>query len=135
MSDEMHDSGVEEEATFKAQVHGAIRGAQQARRDASRSYAETRERLIEQAKATGSKDPERDAGRVHAMMLRDLDKRAHRDVHAVFLNHGWSRDKQDVAFEPSARSREQEFKEGRLEQAEDSRARSARRDGQERQRD
>jgi len=109
MSDE-HDDIAEapegREATLKNDVHRAINDAQAARRQASRTYSATRERLIEQAEATGSKDPERDAAQVHAMMLRNIDRRMHRDVHAVFEKYGWSREQPHVEFSGAEQTRE-----------------------------
>jgi hypothetical protein len=113
MSDEMHDdmneaAPEEREATLKSEVHHAINEAQTARRQASRTYSETRERLIEQARGVGSKDPERDAARLHAMMLKDIDRQMHREVHAVFEKHGWSRETPNVEFTGAERGQVRE---------------------------
>jgi hypothetical protein len=110
--DDGMDAPEEREPNLKNDVHRAINEAQAARRRASRTYSETRERLIEQAEATGSKDPERDAARLHAMMLKDIDRQMHSDVHAAFEKYGWSRERPQVEFSGAGRNREERGQDG-----------------------
>lgn len=112
MSDDMTDAAPEErdeeynEENLKNDVHRAINDAQAARRDASRSFGASREKLVEQARAAGSQDPERDAGRIHGMVLRDIDRQMHKSVHAAFEKYGWSRETPSVEFTGAERRRE-----------------------------
>lgn len=90
------------ESHFKGDLHKAIDAAQTARRQASRSYMQRREELLEQARTMGSETPERDVARVQAAILKEIDRKEHRDVHAVFEKYGWEREKRQVNFDREA---------------------------------
>jgi hypothetical protein len=93
-----HMMSEEEMKHFKAELHEAVDTAQKARTQASKIFYNERENLIEQAKAAGSQEPEKDVGSAQAEIKRNIDKQEHKDIHAVFEKYGWERGKKAVEF-------------------------------------
>ena len=109
-------SEIEREKHFKAELHEAIDTAQAARTQARRLFANAREELIAEARANGSENPERDAGRAQAQILKDIDRQEHKDIHAVFEKHGWSREFQEVTFSKGEGAPAREIDQSKLQE-------------------
>lgn len=88
----------EEQTHFKADLHKAVDTAQKARTQSRRLFFQERENLIDEAKAAGSQQPEKDVGQAQAKIMADIDRQEHKDIHTVFETYGWERSKRAVEF-------------------------------------
>lgn len=97
---------MEREKHFKARVHEALEKFQTARSQATRTFYNERERLIEEARERGSENPELDVSRAQREVRRRLEASIHRDIHDIYQEFGWDPKKQHVAFVSEANGRD-----------------------------
>lgn len=92
------EMSTEEKNHFKADLHKAVDTAQKARVQSRKLFYQERDNLIEEAKAAGSQEPEKDVAQAQARIMNDIDRQEHKAVHEVFENYGWERGKRAVEF-------------------------------------
>lgn len=107
----------EERKHFKSGIHQIVDDTQNRRREASRTFMQNREGLIEEAQKQGSPDPHRDISTAQREVHKAIDRDEHKRLHELFQSHGWDYEKQGVEFTKQAeQSYEERRQSGQLNQ-------------------
>jgi hypothetical protein len=95
-NDNMSDQ--ENQSHLKAEVHDLVNKTVEARMQAGRMMSSERQRLLDEARSSGSQSPEEDVKSFQRALYRDIDEKLHRDIHATFSRYGYDADHQQVQF-------------------------------------
>ena len=83
---------------FKAELHKLIDDSSEARFQVSKIMNNERDRMLKEAKESGSQDPYKDVQGFQSRMYRDVQEKLHGDIHALCIKYGYEVDRQQVEF-------------------------------------
>jgi ElaB/YqjD/DUF883 family membrane-anchored ribosome-binding protein len=98
IEEEANQESEKPEKAFKAKIHQIVDESQKRRSEASRTFIKNRKELLVQAEELGADNPAREVATAQREVHKTINENEHKQLHALFQEHGWDYEKQGIQF-------------------------------------